>query len=305
MARKGKHSHEDHVNHEAWAIPYGDLMTLLLAFFVVMYAISSVNEGKYRVLSNSLSEAFGGSPRSIQPIQVGPAGGPAPQSRPVPLGVPATPIRLDPIQRRSDGPHPSDQLQASLPVSLLRSERDTVRHRAAQAQLASIAVRLEEALEDLVARDLVILRREDLWLEVEIRSDILFESGSAVLGPAARVTVGKLGAILAEVPNTLRIEGHTDDVPIRTAVYPSNWELSAARAASVVHAFVAQSISPGRMAVVGQGEFHPRAGNDTAEGRNANRRVVLLILAEPQFAGPGAPRSPAPVLAVADAGGAG
>ncbi|MFC4727306.1 flagellar motor protein MotD [Coralloluteibacterium thermophilus] len=283
MARRKRH--EEHQNHEAWAIPYADLLTLLLAFFVVMYAISSLNEGKYRVLSNSLSEAFGGSPRSIQPIQVGPVA-PAEVSpehvRPVPLGVRANPIRLSPSMRAANGPQLAERRPAYLPVSIPSNDRERFMYRGAQQQLRSIAARLQAALEDLVREDLVVMRREQLWLEVEIKSDILFPSGSAVLSLSALETIARLGAILAEVPNDVHVEGHTDDVPISTAQYPSNWELSAARAASVVHSLAVQGVAQDRMAVVGQGEFRPRESNATPEGRNANRRVVLVILAEPE-----------------------
>ncbi|MBS7457247.1 flagellar motor protein MotD [Coralloluteibacterium stylophorae] len=283
MARRKKH--EEHANHEAWAIPYGDLLTLLLAFFVVMYAISSLNEGKYRVLSNSLSEAFGGAPRSIQPIQVGPvapADLPPHQSRPIPLGARANPIRLMPSMRSSYGPQLSEREPAYLPVAVPANDRERYRHRGAQAQLGRIAMALEDALEDLAAANLVRLTHGDYWIEVSINSDILFASGSAALGENARRIIARLAPTLAEVPNLLRVEGHTDDRPIHTAAFPSNWELSAARAASVVHVLAADGVAPGRMAVVGQGEFHPSAANDTPEGRNANRRVALIILATPE-----------------------
>jgi len=90
----------------------------------------------------------------------------------------------------------------------------------------------------------------------------------------------KLAAVLKPFPNPIRVEGHTDDRPIRTTAFPSNWELSAARAASVVHQFMRQGIDPLRLEIVGFGEFHPRQPNETSEGRNANRRVVVLVLEE-------------------------
>ena len=155
-------------------------------------------------------------------------------------------------------------------------------HSAALAQaseaLARVADQVERAMQDLVDRKVVTVRRTDLWIEVEIRSDILFPSGVAQLSPSAAGVIDQLAGVLAPLPNAIRVEGHTDNVPIRTAVFYSNWELSAARAGSVVRMLAAQGVGPGRLAVVGLGEEHPSHPNDTAQGRNANRRVVVVIL---------------------------
>src|SRR5690606_19693421 len=132
-------------------------------------------------------------------------------------------------------------------------------------------------LAELVRQKLVTVRRGRTFLEVEIQSDILFASGVAAPSPVATATARKLGAVLREVPNAVRVEGYTDDRPIRTAAFPSNWELSAARAASVVHVLADEGVDPGRMAVVGYGEHQAVADNASAEGRNANRRVLLVI----------------------------
>ncbi len=148
----------------------------------------------------------------------------------------------------------------------------------ASAALAHVADQVEEAMQDLVRRKVVTVRRTDLWIEVEIRADILFPSGVAQLSPNAAGVIDQLAGVLAPLPNAIRVEGHTDNVPIRTAVFYSNWELSAARAGSVVRMLAAQGVGPGRLAVVGLGEEHPIQTNDTAQGRNANRRVVVVIL---------------------------
>jgi chemotaxis protein MotB len=122
------------------------------------------------------------------------------------------------------------------------------------------------------------VRRTDLWIEVEIRADLLFPSGSAQLSPAATGVIDELAGVLAPLPNAVRVEGHTDNVPIRNAVFFSNWELSAARAGSVVRMLAGHGVGPQRLAVVGLGEEHPAQSNDTSQGRNANRRVVVVIL---------------------------
>jgi chemotaxis protein MotB len=272
MAREQKH--EEHQNHEAWAIPYADLITLLLAFFVVMYAISSVNEGKYRVLSDAMVSAFNGAPNAKSappPPKEGAATGAAPAGA-INLPITGAPPRsaLPPVSSNStqDAKNPAHgELEAASQAQ-----------RAAAAALDQVAQNVEHAMHDLVAKNLVAVRRGDSSVEVEIRTDILFPSGSATLAPGAIDILTRLAESLRSVPNPIRVEGHTDDRPISTRAFPSNWELSAARASSVVHLFSSREIEPARLAVIGLGEYRPVKSNVTSEGRNANRRVVIVIL---------------------------
>ena len=274
MARKKKH--EEHVNAEAWAIPYGDLVTLLFALFTVMYAMSSVNEGKFRVLSDSMIAAFNGAPKTLRPVNLGEKEPGKGGEKPL-IGItPTALIKIDDRKSTPDGnlpPRDPTQNEAmhspDLPGALIRMQRQ-----------------VQDAMQALIEAKLVTVRRENMWLEIEINADILFPSGAGEFAPAAEPVLDKLAEVLKPFPNPIRVEGHTDDRPIRTAAFPSNWELSAARAASVVHQFMRQGIDPLRLEIVGFGEFHPRQPNDTGEGRNANRRVVVLVLEE---VAPGAP----------------
>ena len=266
MARKKKH--EEHVNSEAWAIPYGDLVTLLFALFTVMYAMSSVNEGKFRVLSDSMIAAFHGAPKSMEPINVGDKQPGKGGDKPL-VGV--TPTAL--IKIKDPRNTPGGDLTPRNP----EAEKGF-----AHEDLAGALIRMERqvqnAMQALIDAKLVTVRRESMWLEIEINTDILFPSGAGDFAPAAEPVLDKLADVLKPFPNPIRVEGHTDDRPIRTAAFPSNWELSSARAASVVHQFTKQGIDPLRLEIVGFGEFHPRQTNDTPEGRNANRRVAILVL---------------------------
>jgi len=257
MARKK--NHEEHGNHEAWAIPYADLMTLLLAFFVVMYAISSRNENKYRSISDALHLAFGGTARSIAPVQLEQG----------PELVPA------PIKSGTPPPSPLRQMRFQTSPAQVRSQYSQEQQR----QLHRIADELERALKRLIADKLIIVHRHDWSLDVEINSDILFTTGSAVLDAKARAILHKVARVLSAVDNPIRIEGYTDDRPIHNTQFPSNWELSAARAASVVHLLSEDDIIPGRLSMMGFGEYRPFAENTSEQGRNRNRRVVLVILA--------------------------
>jgi len=280
MARRIQH--EEHMNHEAWAIPYADLVTLLLAFFVVMYSISSVNEGKYRAVARSISSAFSGAAKPIEPIKVehdpGASIAPSvldvpamrPADEPIAVPLPAKPPAIEPAQASSE----------------------------AEDRLAAIGDRVEEAMAPLIDRQLVVVRRHRTRLEVEIRADILFPSGAASLSPQALAPLKQLATIMVGFINPLHVEGYTDNVPIATAMYPSNWELSAARAASVARLFIDTGIDPRRLAITGLGEFQPIASNASEDGRNKNRRVKLIVLGSmPDGSQPGDGEVPREVVA--------
>ena len=222
MARR-RH-HEEHQNHEAWAVPYADLMTLLLAFFVVMYAISSINEGKYRAVSDALSSAFGGPPRSISPIQLGQTqlrGSSFDRPSLLTPGTKTGPTATSPVS--------NVRVRQMLDVPLGQAGRAAAQRDSAkaamdaslrgQSQLSTLGRRIQHALAELVQQKLVTVRRGRTFLEVEIQSDILFASGVAAPSPVATETVRKLGAVLREEPNAVRVEGYTDDVPINTPAF--------------------------------------------------------------------------------------
>lgn len=277
MARKKKH--EEHENHERWLVSYADFITLLFAFFVVMYAVSSVNEGKYRVLSDSLVSAFKSAPKSMEPIQIGiPAKSPhetdlEPRTNPNILKRPDMLINKSVRdQQEKSGGQKTKWPQQAENVTPNAGEKQELH------SLNSIADQIERAMAGLIQQNLVKVRRDEFWLEVEINTNILFPSGDAHLQLEAKPILNELAKILRNFENKIKVEGFTDSVPISNMIYPSNWELSAARSASVVNLLMNQGVRPTRMAAIGYGEFHPVANNDTAEGRNKNRRVILAIL---------------------------
>jgi len=252
-SRRRRPKREEHLNHEAWAIPFADLLTLLLAFFVVMYAISSLNTDKYRVLADALSVAFEGDTvaEDTGPLR--------------PSGVSGLTV-LDAVEGRElRAPlRPTGERRAVEPPEMLNAGR--------------IAMRVARAAAPLVMRDQVTVRQHPLWVEVEIRNDVLFASGSAELNPAAEQILAKLAVTLRGFGNPIRIEGHTDDIPIERGRYRDNWDLSAARAVSVVRVLATNGIDPARLAVLGFAEHRPAQPNATETGRRANRRVLLAIL---------------------------
>lgn len=237
MARR-RH-HEEHENHERWLVSYADFITLLFAFFVVMYSISSINEGKYKILSDSLTGVFNQPDRAIKPI---------------PLGE-VRPRTIEPARTQVDDESPQS----------------------ASDSLVSIASSIREAFGELIEAEQLRVSGNELWIEIELSSSLLFTSGDAIPNSAAFDIIERVAKILAPYENPIHVEGFTDNLPIQTAQFPTNWELSTARAATIVRMLTLDGVSPERLAAVGYGEFQPVADNATAEGRGRNRRVVLVI----------------------------
>lgn len=237
-----KRFEEEPDNHERWLVSYADFMTLLFAFFVVMYAISSVNEGKYRILSNSLVNAFGKTrPMLNESEQI------APQRLP--------PIQLLPRPRPND--------------ALLRRERE---------QMTGIARDILKVLAPLVSQGKVRVTESSRGVSIEINDSILFAQGEAKLGAESSEVLKAIALVLKADAHAIQVEGHTDNVPINKAQFPSNWELSAVRASGVVRLFIDNGIADQRLVAVGHGSNQPVASNDTPEGRMRNRRVQVMIL---------------------------
>ncbi|HMU90125.1 MAG: flagellar motor protein MotD [Pseudomonadales bacterium] len=254
-----RHVEHEHENHERWLVSYADFITLLFAFFVVMYAVSSVNEGKMKVLSEAMTEEF--RTRSVQ--------------------FPVPPTSLKPIQ--------IGELNREQPASMVEGHKLSPGNQIEQAQgdeaeeeLEGIKKELEVKLGELIGENLLTISGNGRWLEIEINSNILFESGEAEPIGEANTIFLKLAQILGEYGNAIRVEGFTDDLPINTARFPSNWELSAARAARIVTILTKYGVDPRRMAAVGYGEYQPVGDNRSSEGRARNRRVVLVISADRQ-----------------------
>jgi len=256
MAKTRKRTIEvDHENHERWLISYADFITLLFAFFVVLYSISSINEGKYRVLSDSLGDAFTVPETTLDPIQIGE------------------------IKRENN---PIESLISGYPDAELFTEQfeKVIDMEQEHSRMRRVSDQIQEVLSPYIDQKLIDVKQSELWIEVEMKSAMLFGSGSANLSRDAGPVLRKIGEILRYLPNTIHVEGYTDNRPIHTIAFPSNWELSAGRAASVVSQLTREGVNPKRMAAIGYGEYHAIADNKTEVGRYKNRRVVLVLLAQ-------------------------
>ena len=245
MSRRRKKVEEEHENHERWLVSYADFITLLFAFFVVMYAVSSVNEGKYRVLSNSITSAFGRGAALV------PAAKEIEQS-----ALPALPLPLSLHKRRAA-------------EAAIRRERE---------QLSAVTQHLMASLAPLIDQGQVRVMQTARGITVEINASVLFAPGEAKLSGEASDTLKAVAKVVREQPFPMQVEGHTDNVPISNPYFPSNWELSAVRASSVVRLFIESGIAENRLTAIGHGETRPVSSNDTVEGRLRNRRVQLMIL---------------------------
>ena len=255
----------DHENHERWIVSYADFITLLFAFFVVMYSISSVNEGKYRVLSQTLVDAFQEPRRSLDPIQIGELTRNDGQK----AGV----VDHVLIEMPAQGTYENDT------ESMHQGMEDVLSQKKVEdSRLGYLAAVIESILTGYIEQDLVDVRHSDNRLLVDMKDKMLFPSGSAQLSRTAVQALRKVSYVLSGLPNHIQVEGNTDDRPIHTDEFPSNWELSAARAASVVHLMTRMGVDPSRMSAIGYGEYRPVADNDSEEGRQKNRRVTLVVM---------------------------
>jgi chemotaxis protein MotB len=239
MARR-KPFVEDSENHERWLISYADFITLLFAFFVVMYAVSVVNIGKYKVLSDALGDAFGGRGAATKVN---------------------TSIEVEP-----------------LPLSNIIARKRAEAAKRDRERLDLLARKLNSVLALLVNSGKVRIVQSGRGITVEINASVLFREGDAGLTGNARETLRTVAGLLKDDQHAIEVEGHTDTTPIRNAAYPSNWELSAVRASTVVRLFVESGVQERRLAAVGRGANQPIASNDDPAGRARNRRVAVTIL---------------------------
>ncbi|MDA7717917.1 flagellar motor protein MotD [Pseudomonadales bacterium] len=262
MGRKKKP--EEHVNHERWMVSYADFITLLFAFFVMMYSISIVNTGKFKVLSESLTAAFTDPARSLEPIQVG--------------DLVRAPAEMQDQSFADPQPKPIRPVEMRQMAKLV--DVDPVLLDKASKQLDEIQERVETAMAEMIDQGAITVQRSEYWIEIEMNSSVLFESGSSILYPRVVPILTQLGRVMIDFPNHVHVEGYTDTVPINTEMFPSNWELSGSRAATVVRLFEFTGVKPDRLAAIGYGEYYPVAENTNAEGRARNRRVVAVVLAE-------------------------
>ena len=249
-----------HANHERWLVSYADFITLLFAFFVVLYSSAQVDQRKVGRLALAIQVAF-------QELGVFPA-----STTQIPLD-PNEPMPFSTVQAVQNVKHNTEIGRvASSPQDPLGAGPDEI-------DLSALQGELQQALQHEIALHQVALHRESEGLVMSLREFGFFDSGSATLKDAALPTLDRIAAILAARDCRLRIEGHTDNVPIHTSRMASNWELSTARSTELVRLLIVRyRFLPDRLSAAGFAEFHPIASNSTPQGRAQNRRVDVVIL---------------------------
>ncbi|WP_462410710.1 flagellar motor protein MotB [Neobacillus sp. Marseille-QA0830] len=226
--------HEEHTD-ESWLIPYADLLTLLLALFIVLYAASTIDKEKYQSIMESFQSELTGT--QIEEKKAG----------------------LSPTLPKADAEQEETGENNDKELNVLKQQ-------------------LESYINANNLQSSVTLQETEKGIEVSLKEVVLFDSGRAELKERSYQTLNGIVGLINTVPNPINIEGHTDNVPAHNTSYASNWELSAARAASVLHYFETQQVAPSRMQFSGYGEFKPLYPNDSDEHRQANRRVTIVIL---------------------------
>jgi chemotaxis protein MotB len=249
-----------HTNHERWLVSYADFITLLFAFFVVLYASSQVDKRKVGKLAMAIQVAF-------QEMGVFQA-----STTQVPLN-PDAPMPFNEAQAVENVQHTASLARiVSRPDGALGGGPEN-------GDLAQLETELQTALAAEIKRQEIAMRREPDGLVISLREVGFFESGSAQMKPASQSAFDRIATMLRQRDYRLRIEGHTDDVPIHTARFSSNWELSTSRATEIVRLLIVRDgFAPNRLSAAGYAEYHPIAANGTAEGRGMNRRVDIVIL---------------------------
>ena len=247
--RRARGRAADHAHRDRWLVSYADFITLLFAFFVVLYASSASDQRKQSQVAHSIQEAF-------QALGLFPAAAPA---------------------RSQNGSLAASQDSAE-PVNVVLGD-DLSASPEVRREFRELEAKLTGLLSSQIANHVVALRLGRDGLVISLREAGFYDSGEAVPHPQSREVLAAIAATLAATPYDVRIEGHTDDVPIHTAEFASNWELSTARATGMAKLLIVEhGFAPGRLSAAGFAEYHPIASNATADGRAQNRRVDIILL---------------------------
>ena len=238
------------ISQDRWMVSYADFITLLFAFFVVLFAFAKADQKKQTQVTEAVDSAFNS------------------------LGIFPDASR-NPVKNASAS---SGADKAAIPMNIVMGE-DVLSPAKVKEDLEQLHRELEQRLSNQVATHTVSMKMGRDGLVISLRAAGFFSSGSATPKPETLPTLRQIAASLGRTPYDLRIEGHTDNIPIHNNEFDSNWELSSARATRIARIFIdMKSIPPQRISAAGYSEYHPVAGNDTVEGRGENRRVDLVVL---------------------------
>ncbi len=223
---------DDNVESNRWIVSYADFVTLLFCLFVVLYAMSSVDQQKYKSVAHSISTAL-----NTQTLK-----------------------------------EKEDNINLVNIAEIIRSEKPPI-----NSEFLVLKKNIREGLNGFFSNELISIKEDKDWIEIELKNSILFDEGSARLMHSGFEVLEKIALKLKPIPNIIQVEGFTDDIPVQNQYYPSNWELSSARSAAIVRKLEDFGVQSERMSVVGYGKNYPVADNKLDNGPSQNRRVKLLI----------------------------
>jgi chemotaxis protein MotB len=253
---RARKRHEEHINHERWLVSYADFMTLLFALFVVLFASSHHDRKSIESVSKAVKTGF------------------------------------QDMAAFSSSDSAADNSRILGPTSTGEVRPSTVPANAG-IDMVELQKKLHKALGKEIERQEVVLRMTPEGFVISLHELGFFGSGEAQLMPGAGDKIKRIAEVLMQYGLDMRVEGHTDNVPIHNAVFASNWDLSTARATAVAMMLLNESgVDPQKMSIAGYAQYHPSASNDTAEGRRANRRVDIVVVSTASPAAAGAPMSP-------------
>lgn len=276
MRKKKK---EDHANHERWLVSYADFITLLFAFFVVLYSSSQVDKRRIGQLALAIQVAF-------QQMGIFDAS----NTKPVMLDTEPMPFAQVQIVENTQR---NDALGR-----LVNSPQGDLTNAPSRQIMVNLQSKIEAALAPDIKKHTVTVTPTHEGIVVSLKEVGFFDSGSATIRSDAIPTISHFVGVIRSIPIHIRIEGHTDNIPIHTARFDSNWELSTARATAMIELFIAQfGIAPSRLSASGYGEYYPIASNNTPAGRAENRRVDLVLLNPTVDVAPALPAAPTVVPA--------
>jgi len=255
-------------NHDRWLVSYADFITLMFAFFVVLYASSQVDKRKVGMLALAIQVAF----QEMGVFQASTTQVPIDATNPMPFSIAQA---IENTERSASLGQISSRPEGALGTGVENGD------------LAKLQAELESALTLEIERKEIAMRREPDGLVISLREVGFFESGSARMKTTSQAAFDRIASLLRQRDYRLRIEGHTDNAPIHNSLFASNWELSTSRATEIVRLLIVRDgFSPDRLSAAGFAEYHPVATNRTAEGRGMNRRVDIVILGHTLTAAP-------------------
>lgn len=254
-----RHQQMDQEPLDRWLVSYADYVTLMFALFVVLYSLAIAKEEKFKTISTTLSQVF--------------------EKASVPESGVKGPDVLTDNKPRSDYQKFGSSLETATGPELVADAKEQNVQKEPQFgnPLVSLQEQLTQSLANLIEQGVAKVENDEDWLTIQLNSGLLFPSGSAVQTSSASVLLKEIVGVLNQTNNIVRVRGYTDNQPMSNEIFPSNWELSMARATAILRELQSLGVKPERLAAEGYGEFAPFADNSTEQGRAENRKVVIAI----------------------------